>query len=347
MLGRVQSPPCENVIRLSGFHKMPQKVALAMEYPWPCLSLAKFLRRNTSRLPEETAGKLFHQLVLALQHTHSGNVLINTKTQQLKVHKQKCMGENCDRKDRKASSPALSSSPKKEKTLLHAPPLREKKNSPHSSSTSSPLRGLQEADILGRVQSPPCENVIRLCGFHEIPQKVALVMEYPWPCLSLAKFLRRNTSRLPEETARKLFHQPVLAFQHCIDCHVYHLDTHSGNVLINTETQQLNKTSAVLQSSEHQILWISQNASKSCFGNGVFLALLASSSEETPVACPEETVRKLFHQFVLALQHCIDCHVYHLDTHSGNVLINTKTQQLKLIDFSRSSVLRAPGELTF
>ncbi|XP_026140962.1 serine/threonine-protein kinase pim-2-like [Carassius auratus] len=48
----------------------------------------------------------------------------------------------------------------------------------------------------------------------------------------------------------------------------------------------------------------------------------------------EETVaRGLMHQAVLAAKHCLDRRVFHRDIKSDNILVNTETLQLKLIDF--------------
>nr|XP_009294799.1 serine/threonine-protein kinase pim-2 [Danio rerio] len=48
---------------------------------------------------------------------------------------------------------------------------------------------------------------------------------------------------------------------------------------------------------------------------------------EEPVAC------RLVRQIVLAVKHCFDNGIVHNDLHPGNILVNTETWQIKLIDF--------------
>lgn len=47
----------------------------------------------------------------------------------------------------------------------------------------------------------------------------------------------------------------------------------------------------------------------------------------------EERVIVLIRQAVHAVNHCLDHGVFHNDIHQGNILVNTKTYDLKLIDF--------------
>lgn len=53
----------------------------------------------------------------------------------------------------------------------------------------------------------------------------------------------------------------------------------------------------------------------------------------------EETARVLMRQAVQAVQHCLDQKVFHTDIHSSNILINTLTLELKLIDFGCALLL--------
>nr|XP_021332628.1 serine/threonine-protein kinase pim-2-like [Danio rerio] len=50
----------------------------------------------------------------------------------------------------------------------------------------------------------------------------------------------------------------------------------------------------------------------------------------------EPVARGLVRQIVLAVQHCIDKGVAHNDLHGNNILVNTRTRQIKLIDFGRA-----------
>ncbi|XP_065111465.1 serine/threonine-protein kinase pim-2-like [Paramisgurnus dabryanus] len=51
------------------------------------------------------------------------------------------------------------------------------------------------------------------------------------------------------------------------------------------------------------------------------------------VKLSENTARHLMRQAVLAVQHCLDCGVFHTDIHPGNFLVQKSTMTLKLIDF--------------
>ncbi len=65
----------------------------------------------------------------------------------------------------------------------------------------------------------------------------------------------------------------------------------------------------------------------------------------------EETVaRGLMRQAVLAAKHCLDRGVFHRDIKSDNILVNTETLQLKLIDFGCGKLFETSdyeGSLTF
>lgn len=68
----------------------------------------------------------------------------------------------------------------------------------------------------------------------------------------------------------------------------------------------------------------------------------------------EALARGLMFQAVLAVKHCVDRGVYHNDIKLDNILVNTKTLQLKLIDFGCGFLLNSGyegskyrGELVF
>ncbi|KAL0159247.1 hypothetical protein M9458_042972, partial [Cirrhinus mrigala] len=63
----------------------------------------------------------------------------------------------------------------------------------------------------------------------------------------------------------------------------------------------------------------------------------ASSGLTEPIA------RGLMRQLVLAVQHCIDHGVFHNDIHADNILVNTRTLGLKLIDFGSGHLLNSAG----
>ncbi|XP_043116406.1 serine/threonine-protein kinase pim-3-like [Puntigrus tetrazona] len=50
-------------------------------------------------------------------------------------------------------------------------------------------------------------------------------------------------------------------------------------------------------------------------------------------------------QAVLAAKHCLDRGVFHRDIKSDNILVNTETLQLKLIDFGCGKLLETSEEL--
>lgn len=63
----------------------------------------------------------------------------------------------------------------------------------------------------------------------------------------------------------------------------------------------------------------------------------------------DETVaRGLLRQAVLAAKHCIDRGVFHNDIKTDNILVNTETLLLQLIDFGCSELFKTSiGELTW
>ncbi|XP_068075125.1 uncharacterized protein [Danio rerio] len=61
----------------------------------------------------------------------------------------------------------------------------------------------------------------------------------------------------------------------------------------------------------------------------------------------EEVARYLLHQLVQAVVHCIDHGISHNDLHEENVLVNTETLDLKLIDFGCASKIREDQYVDF
>ncbi|XP_073781912.1 uncharacterized protein pimr209 [Danio rerio] len=59
----------------------------------------------------------------------------------------------------------------------------------------------------------------------------------------------------------------------------------------------------------------------------------------------ETVARGLFRQVVLAAKHCADQSIFHKDIKSDNILINTDTLQLKLIDFGCSELIMNPTSI--
>ncbi|XP_016369144.1 serine/threonine-protein kinase pim-2-like [Sinocyclocheilus rhinocerous] len=59
----------------------------------------------------------------------------------------------------------------------------------------------------------------------------------------------------------------------------------------------------------------------------------------------ESQTRRLMHQAVLGAKHCLDRGVFHRDIKLNNFLINTKTNQVKLIDFGCSDLVKSSGYL--
>lgn len=57
----------------------------------------------------------------------------------------------------------------------------------------------------------------------------------------------------------------------------------------------------------------------------------------------EAVARGFMRQLVLAVQHCINHGVFHNDVHADNVLVNTDTLELKLIDFGSGHLLDSAG----
>lgn len=71
-----------------------------------------------------------------------------------------------------------------------------------------------------------------------------------------------------------------------------------------------------------------------------------SPSMELPDFCklqggklPEPLARDIMLQLVQAARHCCDHGVFHNDIKTGNILINTETLQIKLIDFGCGDLL--------
>ncbi|XP_018934348.1 serine/threonine-protein kinase pim-2-like [Cyprinus carpio] len=59
----------------------------------------------------------------------------------------------------------------------------------------------------------------------------------------------------------------------------------------------------------------------------------------------ESQTRRLMYQAVLGAKHCLDRGIFHRDIKLNNFLINTKTNQVKLIDFGCSDLVNTSGYL--
>ncbi|XP_056608065.1 serine/threonine-protein kinase pim-2-like [Triplophysa dalaica] len=89
-----------------------------------------------------------------------------------------------------------------------------------------------------------CPNIVALLDWFEEEEIYILVLEFPYPCLSLDNFLRYINNMnvncpLSEENARALMRQAVNAAQHCIDHDVCHGSLGIRNMLINIQTMTL------------------------------------------------------------------------------------------------------------
>uniref|UniRef100_A0A8C1VJJ5 non-specific serine/threonine protein kinase n=1 Tax=Cyprinus carpio TaxID=7962 RepID=A0A8C1VJJ5_CYPCA len=61
----------------------------------------------------------------------------------------------------------------------------------------------------------------------------------------------------------------------------------------------------------------------------------------------ESQTRRLMYQAVLGAKHCLDRGIFHRDIKLNNFLINTKTNQVKLIDFGCGDLVKSSGYLGF
>lgn len=57
----------------------------------------------------------------------------------------------------------------------------------------------------------------------------------------------------------------------------------------------------------------------------------------------ESQARDLMFQAVHAAKHCLDRGVFHCSIKPDNILVNTETMELKLIDFSGSRIVKSSG----
>ncbi|KAL0159121.1 hypothetical protein M9458_047197, partial [Cirrhinus mrigala] len=59
----------------------------------------------------------------------------------------------------------------------------------------------------------------------------------------------------------------------------------------------------------------------------------------------ESQIRSLMYQAVLGAKHCLDRGVFHRDIKLNNFLVNTNTNQVKLIDFGCGDLVKPSGYL--
>ncbi|XP_073718520.1 kinesin light chain 4 isoform X1 [Misgurnus anguillicaudatus] len=81
--------------------------------------------------------------------------------------------------------------------------------------------------------------IVEMLDWFEEEHQYILVLEFPYPCMDLLEFIKRNGGRLSEVQARHLMRQAVLASIHCIDSGVYHRDFKITNILVKTDSMDL------------------------------------------------------------------------------------------------------------
>ncbi|KAL0182117.1 hypothetical protein M9458_021492, partial [Cirrhinus mrigala] len=97
----------------------------------------------------------------------------------------------------------------------------------------------KEATTMLMLQRPTfCDHVIRLYDWFIMEEQDVLIMENPYPCVTLRKFIKKNSGHLNEEIIRRIMLQLSIALHHCWDRGVFH-HTYMSNILINTDTLQL------------------------------------------------------------------------------------------------------------
>ncbi|RXN17848.1 serine threonine- kinase pim-2-like protein [Labeo rohita] len=99
---------------------------------------------------------------------------------------------------------------------------------------------ISEVAVMLAFKKPPfCPHIIEFYEYLEEGDYRILVLEYPYPCMTLAKFIRRNNGRLSESIARHLILQLLIAGQQCYEHDVAHSSMHEENVLVNPKTLHL------------------------------------------------------------------------------------------------------------
>lgn len=101
------------------------------------------------------------------------------------------------------------------------------------SSTRVPL----EIEMLRKVCST-CSAVVRFVDWFGLPGCFVLVLERPEPSQDLFDFIK-DRRFLPEDLARGLFLQVLVAVRHCHSCGVLHRDIKSENIILSLATGEV------------------------------------------------------------------------------------------------------------
>uniref|UniRef100_A0A8B9FQC4 Serine/threonine-protein kinase 1 n=1 Tax=Amazona collaria TaxID=241587 RepID=A0A8B9FQC4_9PSIT len=83
-----------------------------------------------------------------------------------------------------------------------------------------------------------CSAIIQLLDWFELPHSFVLVMERPQPSQDLCDFIRKRRF-LPEDLARGIFFQVLVAVRHCHSRGVLHRDIKSKNIILNLATREV------------------------------------------------------------------------------------------------------------
>uniref|UniRef100_A0A8B9G1W3 Serine/threonine-protein kinase n=1 Tax=Amazona collaria TaxID=241587 RepID=A0A8B9G1W3_9PSIT len=83
-----------------------------------------------------------------------------------------------------------------------------------------------------------CSAIIQLLDWFELPHSFVLVMERPQPSQDLCDFIRKRRF-LPEDLARGIFFQVLVAVRHCHSRGVLHRDIKPKNIILNLATREV------------------------------------------------------------------------------------------------------------
>ncbi|XP_061299452.1 serine/threonine-protein kinase pim-1-like, partial [Pezoporus flaviventris] len=94
-----------------------------------------------------------------------------------------------------------------------------------------------EIAMLRKVRSG-CSAIIQLLHWFELPHSFVLVLERPEPSQDLSDFIKKRRF-LPEDLARGIFLQVLVAVRHCHSRGVLHRDIKPKNIIINLATREV------------------------------------------------------------------------------------------------------------